>query len=181
MPNFQPSIRNTTAVCSGFLRAALGNEGYEVTENGSFLEAANGEQSLAILSVSRCLSNRASVESTPVAASAAGVRKLLERYRIQAPVGVLARRDASALDTIVGDANMIGKLCIAFCVCKYSYADIEVVVVPVGTILREAETGSVFSIGSRTGDLFYDYAKANNDNTRNVILRRRFIDQTIAE
>lgn len=62
---FAPSIKTTTSVCNGALRGALANAGFEVVENGGFLEASDGKQALAILPVSRCLSSRNHTETTP--------------------------------------------------------------------------------------------------------------------
>lgn len=174
MKKFKSSIKTTSAVCNGVLRAALGNNGYEINDNGSFIEAYDGEKALTILLVSRCLSDRSCTETTPIAASVAGVRKLLERYKVEEPKLVLESRDVSALDVMVENVNMIGEPCIAFGVCKYSYSDIEIAVVPLRIFFQKAETGSVLSIGQRSGDFFYDYAKANNENTQGFILRSSF-------
>lgn len=176
---FKSSIKTTTSVCNGILRGALGNVGFDVVENGSFIEAYDGKQALAILSVSRCLSSRNQTETTPIAASVAGIKKLLERYGVRNPAEVLEQRNCDALDVIVGNANVPGTLCIAFGVCKYSYADVEVVVVPLKTFFQQAAFGSVFSIGSKTGDFFYDFAKATTANTHGVILRSQFVEQPI--
>ena len=173
---FAPSIKTTTSVCNGALRGALANAGFEVVENGGFLEASDGKQALAILPVSRCLSSRNHTETTPIAASVAGVKKLMERYGIRNTSEILDQRNCDDLDVIVGNANVPGTLCIAFGVCKYSYADIELIVVPLKVFFQQAAVGSVFSIGSRSGDFFYEYAKATTANTHGVILRTHFIE-----
>lgn len=177
MKKFASSIKSTTAVCTGVLRAALGNHGYDVSENGSFLEAYDGERALAILPVSRCLSDKKYLETTTIAASVAGVKKLLEQYSVPNPLEVIQQRDVSALDVIVGNANVPGTLCIAYGICKYGYHNIEVAVIPVSTFFQKAVTGSVFSIAAKSGDFFYDFSKVAAGNTDGILLRSRFVVQ----
>lgn len=178
---FTSSIKSTTAICAGVLQASLRQHGYDVVQNGSFLEASNGEHSLAILSVSRCLSDKKSVESTPVASSFSGVCKLLSRYGVPEPEAVVLGQRADDLEVIIGNADAPGLLCIAFCVCKYAYNDVEIAVVPVKTILQQAAYGNVFSIGMKSHDLFYDYTKANFENMKFAILQDCYIETKSTE
>lgn len=174
--HFLASIKSTTAICTGVLQASLRQHGYDIIQNGSFLEASNNEHAIAILPVSRCLSGKNVLETTPVSASFAGVRKLLYHYGVQRPQDVLQQRDTDDLDVIVSNANLPGHLCIAFCICKYSYSDVEIMVVPVKTIVQQAAFGNVFSIGIVTHDLFYDYAKANANNMKLAVLQDHYIE-----
>lgn len=173
---FVSSIKSTTAICSGLLLLSLAQHGYEVHQNGSFVEASNANHTLAILQVNRCLAGKNVMESTPVAASYAGIWKLLDRYGVRNPREAIVARDTDALEVVVGNAGTPGILCVAFGVCKYSYSDAEIVVVPVKTIMDQASFGNVFSIGMITKDMFYDYSKANSENMKGIVLQTRYIE-----
>ncbi len=178
---FSSSIKSTTAICTGVLQASLRQHGYDVVQNGSFLEACNGEQSLAILTVSRCLSDKKTVESTPVASSFSGVCKLLSRYGVSDPSAVILGQRTDELEVVIGSADTPGIPCIAFCVCKYAYNDVEIVVVPVKTILQQATYGNVFAVGIKSHDLFYDYTKANPENMKLAVLQDCYIESEDGE
>lgn len=173
---FASSIKSTSSICSGLLMAVLRQNGYEVCPNGSFLEAFDGKRRLAIMPVGRCLSNRKTVESTPVAASFIGVKKFLSRYGVSEPDDIILAHHIEKLDLIIGNADVPGCPCIGFCVCKYSYAEMDVVLIPIRALLEQASYGSVFSVGIKSHDLFYDYLKANPENLRHALLHVCFLE-----
>lgn len=170
---FKGSIKSTGAVCNGALLACLGVEGYEVSFGKTYIEAFGADNNLVIFPVNRCLSDKQQAETTLVAATEVGVRKFLEHYYIDSDL--LDMTDVSAEDfyTIIDDVSTVAIPCIAYCVCKYTYADIEICVVPISVIKEKAQRGGVFSISQKTGNLNYDFSKIGEmEILEGVILRK---------
>ena len=66
------SIKSTGSICIGALTATLALRGFEVSNGRSYVEACSDERNLAILPVTRCLSNKERMETTSVVATKVG-------------------------------------------------------------------------------------------------------------
>lgn len=62
--------------------------------------------------------------------------------------------------------------CVAFCVCKRSYDDAEVLIASLDEIRTNARTGGVFAASGR--GLFYDYAKCSDTKPKGALFKAKF-------
>lgn len=158
-------IKTTGIICNGALYAALALNNFEIEERGGTLEAYREDQNLVILSVARCLSDVGQKETTSVAATRAGVDKFLRRYDLE-------RGKENLVATLDNGQDAIP--CIAFCVCKYGFEDIEVTVAPISEIQRLSKRGGVFSVSEKTGSFNFDFAKIDGARIPEGALLRCF-------
>ncbi len=71
----------------------------------------------------------------------------------------ITRVSRNAVDKLMMKASRAGDIlaCVSFCVCKNSYDDVEVVIVPIEEIEARAERGGIFSKSDR--GVFFDFSK----------------------
>jgi hypothetical protein len=170
------SIKTTAKVCNGALIATLALNGYEVNTEKSYIEAYGENENLIIFPVSRCLSNRehAVAETTSVSASDVGLKKFFINYGLDPDL--LYKEDVSETDLYITleNGSEIAVPCIGYCVAKYTYADLEVLVVPIYEMIKRTKRGGIYSIATKTGRYHYDYAKIKDTNKPVGALMRSF-------
>ena len=140
---------STTTIARGYTTALLNTLNYEVTDFDGYIRAthpAEDTPDLLIYVMGRKLSKG---ESTPTCVTEAAVDKLL----------IKAQRQAGDLIP-----------CIAFCVCRYSYTDAEVCIVPVAEIENRAEQGGVYNKISQK--YYYNFGNAPQNTTPSGAIAR---------
>lgn len=144
---------STSAIARGYTTALLNEIGFEATEIDGYIRAihpSEGTPDLLIYTMGRKLSRG---ESTPTCVTESAVDKLLLKAQRQA-----------------GDLTP----CIAFCVCRYNYADAEVCIVPVDEIERHAEQGGIYNKVSHK--YYYNFAQVPAGTTPpGAIARMEFL------
>ena len=151
MKNFQISI-----IGKGFVTNVLADK-YDLQEEDGYLHAiiidADSEpdlpEELLIYLVSRKLSEN---ETSLVRVSENAVEKL----------------EYKATRKIAGNITP----CIAFCICKRSFDDVEVLIIPLNEIRSNAVTGGIFAASGR--GLFYDYSKCTEGKPVGALFRAEF-------
>ena len=152
------SIKSTATIGTGVLTATLALNGFEVYSDKSYFEAYSDKKNLVILPVTRCLSNKKMIETTSVAATPAGVSRFLRHYGLD-PEKLLKQgisKESFMVSLNAGAEDAIP--CIAYCVCKYDYDNIEVLVVPIHEIIERSKRGGIFSVAEMVL-LFEDFLK----------------------
>lgn len=175
------SIKSTATIGTGVLTATLTLNGFEVYSDKSYFEAYSDKKNLVILPVTRCLSNKKMIETTSVAATPAGVSRFLRHYGLD-PEKLLKQgisKESFMVSLNAGAEDAIP--CIAYCVCKYDYDNIEVLVVPIHEIIERSKRGGIFSVAEKTGNFNYDFAKINGSMIPDGAIVRGFFKGEIAE
>lgn len=172
-----PSNKLTSSVCAALLETSLNELGYELERVGSYYQATKtfyqGEDDapLVILPINRRLSKN---ENSLVSASVAAMQKFLDYYHIDR--GILKKGGSLGVEEF---AELFGQErlaipCIAFCICKYGYSDIEICVIPIRVLLEQSKSGRAFSVSEKSGSFNYDYAKLQSrELPEGVVLRRK--------
>ena len=151
MKNFQISI-----IGKGFVANVLADK-YNLQEEDGYLHAividADSEpdlpEELMIYVVSRKLSKN---ENSIVSVSENAAEKL----------------EFKATRKIAGNITP----CIAFCVCKRSFDDVEVLIISLDEIRSKATTGGILAASER--GLFYDYSKCTEGKPEGALFRAEF-------
>lgn len=174
------SIKSTGSICIGALTATLALRGFEVSNGRSYVEACSDERNLAILPVTRCLSNKERMETTSVVATKVGISRFLRHYGLD-PERILKQGIPKEEFTVSLDAGEDAIPCIGYCVCKYDYNDIEILVVPIYEIIERSKRGGIFSVAEKTGNFNFDFEKIGGNRTPEGAIVRGFFKGELAE
>ena len=133
---------STSTIARGYTTALLNVIGYEATEFDGYIIATHPSEDAPDLLIHVMGRKLSKGESKPTCVSESAVDKLL----------IKAQRQAGDLIP-----------CIAYCVCRYSYADAEVCIVPVVEIENRAEQGGVYNRVSQK--YYYNFANVPKNST----------------